>query len=64
MAGRSSLSIRDKLHALADALPLEATWEDVRSEISFGESVERGLADAEAGRLIPHEEVMKRFGLT
>ncbi len=56
-------TIRDKLHALADVLPPEATWDDVREEIAFWESVERGLADSKAGRLIPHAEVRKRFGL-
>ena len=58
-----ALNLRDKLHALADILPADATWEDVREEIAFWESVERGLADAQAGRLIPHAEVRKRFGL-
>jgi predicted transcriptional regulator len=57
------LNIRDKLHALADVLPQDATWDDVREEVAFWESVERGLADAKAGRLIPHAEVRKRFGL-
>lgn len=57
------LNIRDKLHALADVLPQDATWDDVREEVAFWESVERGLADASAGRLIPHAEVRKRFGL-
>jgi len=56
-------SIRDKLHALADVLPIDATWEDVREEIAFWQSVERGLDDAKAGRLIPHAEVRKRFAL-
>jgi len=59
----STPTIRDKLHALADVLPADATWEDVREEIAFWQSVERGLADAKAGRLIPHAEVRKRFGL-
>jgi len=59
----SAPTIRDKLHALADVLPADATWEDVREEIAFWQSVERGLADAKAGRLIPHAEVRKRFGL-
>lgn len=57
------LNIRDKLHALAEVLPVEATWEDVHEEIAFWESVDRGLVDAQAGRLVPHAEVRKRFGL-
>jgi predicted transcriptional regulator len=58
-----SLTIRDKLHALADQLPANATWDDVREEVVFWESVERGLADAKAGRVVAHADVRKCFGL-
>lgn len=57
------LTLREKLHALADQLPANATWDDVREEVAFWESVERGLADAKAGRVTSHAEVRKRFGL-
>ena len=38
----------------------ETDWWD---EISDSEkaSIERGLADAEAGRVVPHEEVRKKY---
>lgn len=56
-------SIRQKMHQLADSLPPNATWEDVRYQIELRASIERGLADSDAGRTIPHEEILKEFGI-
>lgn len=36
-------------------------WEDLSPEQRTG--IERGLKDIEEGRVTPHEEVKKRFGL-
>lgn len=57
-------TIRQQIHQLADALPPNATWEDVRYQIEFRASVERGLVDSEAGRTIPHEDILKEFGIS
>lgn len=43
-------------------LPESASWEDVMEQIPFMEQVERGLAGASAGWVIPHEQVKVRFG--
>jgi len=56
-------TIRQKVHQLADALPSNATWQDVRYQVELRASVERGLADSEAGRTTPHDEVLKEFGI-
>lgn len=56
-------TLRQKIHQLADALPANATWEDVRHQIEFRASVERGLADSEAGRTTAHENILKEFGI-
>ncbi len=45
------------------ALPDSATFEDVLERLLFISKVERGLAEADAGKLIPHEQVKARFGL-
>jgi predicted transcriptional regulator len=45
------------------ALPDSATFEDVLEQLLFISKVERGLAEADAGHLIPHEQVKARFGL-
>lgn len=59
----STASIRQKVHELADQLPPDATWDDVRHQIEFRASVERGLSQSEAGEGIPHEDILKEFGI-
>jgi hypothetical protein len=35
-------------------------WHDLSDEVKAG--IERGLADADAGRVVSHEEVKKKYG--
>ncbi|MDR3416800.1 MAG: hypothetical protein P4L83_11490 [Nevskia sp.] len=56
-------TIRQKVHELADRLPSNATWNDVRYEVELCASIERGLAQSEAGQGVPHEDVLKEFGI-
>jgi predicted transcriptional regulator len=60
----STANIKAAAHQLIDQLPEGATWDELAYEIEVRASIERGLADAEAGRLIPQEDVEKRFGIT
>ncbi len=43
--------------------PDDATVEDIMERLYFLAKIERGRADVAAGRVVPHEEVRKRFGL-
>jgi hypothetical protein len=36
-------TMRQKLHALAEELPLDASWDDVIEEVRFRKSVELGI---------------------
>ena len=54
--------LKQQAHALIDNLPESATWEDVACEAELRVSIERGLGDAEAGRVVAVEELMKEFG--
>lgn len=56
--------MKDEVRRIADALPDDANWEDVLYEITVRQSVEAGLADARAGRLVPVSEVRRRLGLS
>lgn len=56
-------ALKKQAHALIDNLPSTATWDDVAYEIELRASIERGLADAKAGRLISVEDLMKEFGV-
>lgn len=60
----SSEPISEKVRHLADQLPPNATWDDVMYQVALRRSIERGLAQSEAGQTIPHEEILKEFGLT
>ena len=43
------------------SLPPEATIEDAIERLLFIARVEKGIADADADKTIPHEEVVKRM---
>lgn len=60
----NSQTVKEQAQALIEQLPDETTWDELAYQIELRASVERGLADANAGRLISVEEVMKEFGVT
>lgn len=47
-----------------DALPDDATWDDITYVFALRQTIERGQADSAAGRTISHDEFKKRFGIT
>ena len=59
----ATTTIRDEARRLVDQLPDDATWEDLLYQIYVRQSVEAGLEDCRAGRLVSVEEVRKRLGL-
>ncbi len=54
---------KDEAHKLIDQLPPDATWDDLMHEIYVRETVERGLADSEAGLTKDVREVRAKYGL-
>ena len=59
----SSTLLRDEAHRLVDQLPDDATWDDLLYQIYVHQSIEAGLADCRAGRVVPVAEVRRRLGL-
>jgi predicted transcriptional regulator len=57
------MDIKAEARRLIDQLPDDATWDDLMYEIYVRQAIDAGLADVEAGRVIPHEEVRSRLGL-
>ena len=51
------MSAKDAVRALLDRLPDDCTLDDVLYHLYIIQAVEQGLADAAAGRTIPHEQV-------
>lgn len=52
---------KDHLLQTIQELPDDSSYEDILRELSFARMIERGLADARAGRTISHEEMGRRI---
>jgi predicted transcriptional regulator len=46
---------------LLEELPDDSSYDELLRELAFERMVERGLADADAGRTISHEEMGRRL---
>jgi predicted transcriptional regulator len=55
----NAATAKDHLRRLIDELPDDRSHEEILRELAFACMVERGLADARAGRTISHEEMKK-----
>lgn len=52
---------KERVKELVDAQPDDASYDEIVRELAFERMIERGLADARAGRTIPNEEVGRRI---
>ena len=52
---------REILRALEDALSEDATLEDAIDYLYYLHQIDEGLAEADAGKLIPHDQVMREI---
>jgi len=64
MADAPSRDIRLEAHRLVDALPEDATWEDVMYRVYVRQCIDAGIDDADAGRVVDVGDVRRQFGLT
>ncbi len=58
----STSGVKQAAHELIEALPDDVSWDEVAYRMEVRASIERGLADVEAGRVISQEEIEKHFG--
>jgi predicted transcriptional regulator len=56
--------IKNEARRLVEQLSNEATWEDLMYEVYVRQTIEAGLEDSRAGRVLPVEEVRAKFGLS
>jgi hypothetical protein len=54
-------TMRQKIHALAEELPSDASWDDVIEEARFRKAVEVGIAAANRRSFATDEEVRNAF---
>jgi predicted transcriptional regulator len=52
---------KEQVQKILEVLPDNASLEDIQYHIYVRQKVEQGLADIEAGRVITHEEAMRRL---
>ena len=55
------MKTKEKVQELLTRLPDDCSLEDVLYHLYVIQAIERGLADAEGGRTIPHEEVAEQM---
>jgi len=54
-------SVKQKVMTILQAMPDDCTWEQIRYRLYLNHQIEMGEADIEAGRTIPHEQIMKEM---
>jgi predicted transcriptional regulator len=59
--GECMAGIREEAHKLIDALPEEASWDEVIYKIYVRKKIARGIEAANEGRVVPHDDVKKMF---
>ena len=52
---------KDQVQQVLEILPENASLEDIQYHLHVRQMIEAGIADVEAGRVIPHEEVERRL---
>jgi predicted transcriptional regulator len=55
------MTAKQRIKALIDAQPDDATYEEIIRELTFERMVERGMRDSREGRIIPNEEMGRRI---
>lgn len=53
-------SIKEEAMRIVEALPAEATWDDLMYELYVNKKVAAGKADAESGKVVSHQQARKR----
>ena len=54
-------TVKQEVEALLQRLPDDCTYEDIQYHLYVLEKIRRGMEDIEAGRVMPHEEVVREF---
>lgn len=51
------MTTKETVRALLDRLPDDCSLDDVLYQLYVVQAINRGVADGEAGRVIPHEQI-------
>lgn len=61
VAEEGRVKTKERIRELLDRLPDDCSMDDVLYHLYVVRQIDRGLADVEAGRTIPHEEVAEEL---
>ncbi len=53
--------VKEEAKKLLDDLPEEVSWDDLLYEMYVRKKIDEGIKAVDEGKVIPHEEVKKRF---
>ena len=59
----STGNVKEEAQRLIEKLPDHMTWDDLMHEIYVRQSIDNGLADSAAGRVVDVNAVRTKFGL-
>jgi predicted transcriptional regulator len=54
-------SAKQEAREVIERLPDSATWDELMYELYVRQKIAEGIKAADEGRVVPHEEVKKRF---
>jgi predicted transcriptional regulator len=54
-------TVKDVMIKVIQDQPEDSNFDEILKELAFIQMVNRGLADSDAGRTVPHEEIAKRL---
>jgi predicted transcriptional regulator len=54
-------TVKEDARQLVESLPDHATWDDLMYEMYVRQKIAVGIQAADEGRVVPHEDVKKRF---
>jgi hypothetical protein len=63
MSDGPSLPIREQALQLVQALPPDASWDDLMYRIYVRQAIDQGIADSEIDDVVAVAEVRRQFGL-
>jgi predicted transcriptional regulator len=56
-------TVRERILQALEDLPADATFDDAIERLVFLAKIDAGVAELDAGKGVPHEEVKRRLGL-
>lgn len=59
----SEPTVRERILQSLEDLPPDATFDDAIERLVFLAKIDAGLAELDAGKGVPHDEVKQRLGL-